>query len=1026
LAVNNSIRKSIVFTRSFIVAFLLSVCLCAELFAQQVFVPDKSVPNTVLVLIRPSAIPNVRDAFRDGDLRVESRRVNAQSIALEDANVIAESLDLPDAMHAVKLTPFSAQHSVAFEELRERMNPALFKAARGSATTIKSNDALADLRKAEEKLSRWFVLEYSGAIDPKLAAQWLRKSLAIELTEPKFVRQTCYQPNDRLFPQQYGPIVIHAPEAWDVVRCDSTMIVADVDDGTDWSHEDLKNSIYINNGETGLDSNGLDKRSNGVDDDGDGFVDDWHGWDFGGRFGTTPDNDSRGQDSHGTHTAGIMAATGDNNLGITGIAFGARLIPIKSGNDGGSLEFAFNGIIYAADMGAKVVNCSWGGTSRSALEQDVINYAYGKDLAVVAAAGNHSHLEYYYPASYDHVLSVSALNSSANLDLDYSNFSTRVSVCAPGTQILSTVPIDRYQTITGTSMASPHAAGALALVRTRYPKLSAGQAMQQLRATCDSIPGNPEPKLSGRGRVNLFRAVTEEQSSHSARIESVDVLDDNGDGILSPGEGAGIVLHVKNYLAPVSQLNGRIEFVLDSTLATQITSNSKVIPFGNATTLGEVENIQAAFRVRVGDSVPPNTQVLVRIVFYDSTVNYFEDLDYFTFTVNPSYRDLDRNNLTITFDGKGGIGYNDAPDNTQGSGFNWRNSPPQILPSGKNILFDAGLMVGEDTVHVVSCAPGTSSSSNDNDFTPLIPVLSATPIDRPKAVQELVMRYNDSLADPTNQVGVTVDEQSYAFTKGLAANAVVINYVLHKRKTAWGDLPKDTVSAVIFGDWDIGLSGARNKAYFNSDSTIAILSRLDPNYPYVGFSVISPIPSGAGLQFYATRNDGSDGPVTIYNGALSRYSKWIMMSQPKHSSGPADISSAFGLNNLRLRSSDSITMTIVIALATNETELAQTISATKAEYFATGGVSVQPPSSLGNISIYPNPTLGSTTASWSFPASSLPSIVSLRDVLGRLINSEVVRGSSTTVQTQNLPAGVYLLEVQQGSERLRTQIVKVQ
>ena len=402
-----------------------------------IFVSDRSFGQTNvpiasekpgIILVRVSA--SLDSAM--GAVFYATRPVGDPSFAHSDINqsaltgdsTIRQLLGLPNALHGLRLKPFIPTHSVAFEDIRERSNPQLFSKADVIQIPNQSGD-IALLRSSENKISHWFMLFYSDSISGDKAVEFARKSSLIQLAEPRYIRQSLnapsYTPNDPDIDQQYSLLIMNVFNAWGIVRCDSTMIVADDDIGTDWTHEDLDSSIYQNQGEIGIDAHGLDKRSNGIDDDGDGFIDDWHGWDFGSTYADgSSDNDARPGNgiTHGTQTAGIFAATGNNDVGMAGIAFGAKIIPIKvSDDDGGNLDFGFEGIMYAADMHARIVNCSWGGPNRAEDEQDVINYAYAKGCATVAACGNFGNSNPYqefYPGSYDHVLSVAAVDQNDN------------------------------------------------------------------------------------------------------------------------------------------------------------------------------------------------------------------------------------------------------------------------------------------------------------------------------------------------------------------------------------------------------------------------------------------------------------------------------------------------------------------------------------------------------------------------------------------------------------------------------------
>jgi len=1014
--------NSLSFARSLVLAIVL---FCAGAAHAQ---SGELVSGSILIQIAPSATAQVAAAFQSVRPANDPtfRNTDIHNASLVNDEQLRSLLGLPNKLRGLSLKPYSPTHSIALEDIREHSNPELFNQQNVGRTSSSDN-----LRQAEEKLSRWFILSFDSNIAPQTAVALAKKSSRIQLAEPRYPRYPCLSPNDSLFFDQYALKLMHVPEAWDVVACDSNMVIADDDVGADWTHEDLRNAIYLNKGEIGLDTNDVDKRANGVDDDGNGFIDDWHGWDFFGSLPGAPDNDARPGDpsdpfsgsNHGTHTTGIMAATPNNKVGIAGVTFGARVIPIKvSNNFGGELLFGFEGIIYAADMHAKAVNCSWGGPTRSQAEQDVVEYAYAKDCAVVAAAGNNGIYQDFYPAAYHHVLSVAAAEVGDNI-AGYSNFNTHVSVSAPGTNVWSTVIANQYALETGTSMASPNACGVLALVRQRFPWMSAGEAMQQVRATTDTlIVDESKRDLVGHGLLNAFKAVTD-TGAHSARIESIFLADDNGSGAFEPGETGGIVLDVKNFLNPVHELYAVVRPIEG---AEWISLHDSIVALGPADRMQTIQSIQAGLRVRLADSVPANTVIVMRVAFRDSTVGYGPDIDYFSFVVNPSYLDLDKNNIRATFSSKGSIGFNDVVQNSQGSGLIWQHAPPSILPLAKSVLFQGGLMagvqrtlvssLGEDSVahFVVDVVEGNNDNFANEDFRPVTIVRNVTP-DHPNAVQELETSFSDNLTDTAFRVGLNVTERAYAFNTGLSANAVVVKYIL--RRSSFSRLT-DSSAAGLFFDWDIGLSGALNVTHFDTGTSSAITNRLEKGYPFVGVKVISELPLGAALQYHALMNDGSQGDISTYGG-FSKDEKWLAMTEFFGAAGPGDISHSIGLKNLPMRSQDSVEMTLVIALAEDQSLLDRTIAETENQWFAKQAVNI-PESEGPSLQVFPNPFQSALHVSWNAPGEAQ---VSLIDALGRTVAMQNVHGSSCEFPTLDLTHGFYIIDVEVAGHHFRRRVV---
>lgn len=306
---------------------------------------------------------------------------------------------------------------------------------------------------------------------------------------------------------------IDALEAWDIQQGSATVVVGVIDTGIDYTHPDLKDNIWVN----AVEANGAP----GVDDDGNGFIDDVRGWDF-----VNEDNDPFDDHGHGTHVAGTSGAVGNNGIGVAGVNWRVKLMPLKflSSGGSGSTADAIEAILYAASFRVPITNNSWGGGRRSQALQDAIA---SSGALFVAAAGNRGSSTKMYPAGYDleNIVSVAATDASDQL-ARFSNFSsTWVDLGAPGVDILSTLPNNRYGVFSGTSMAAPHVAGVAALVLAQFP----GTSTAGLKATIlNSV--DPNASLQGKtvtgGRLNALKAVggTETPSSDTVAPASVSNL----------------------------------------------------------------------------------------------------------------------------------------------------------------------------------------------------------------------------------------------------------------------------------------------------------------------------------------------------------------------------------------------------------------------------------------------------------------------------------------------------------------------
>jgi subtilisin family serine protease/subtilisin-like proprotein convertase family protein len=314
-----------------------------------------------------------------------------------------------------------------------------------------------------------------------------------------------FVPNDPQYSQQYHLSKIQAAAAWDVTTGSSALVVAVADDGLAISHPDIAPNVWTNTKET---------PGNGIDDDGNGFIDDVNGWDFvGSDNNVNPENG----DTHGTHVAGIIGARTNNADGVAGVAGGGvRIMPIRWVGNGvgtGTSADCVSALTYAADNGARIVNMShtFDGFFGDAAVTIAVNYAYGKGLLLINSAGNNDEAD---PArgAFTQILFTAATDSNDQRTA-FSNYGKYIDVSAPGMNVLSTTidnGVFNYRMISGTSMASPNAAGVAALIWSAHPAWTRDQVAAQLIGSGDRIDElNPgfEGAL-GTGRVNAARGVS--------------------------------------------------------------------------------------------------------------------------------------------------------------------------------------------------------------------------------------------------------------------------------------------------------------------------------------------------------------------------------------------------------------------------------------------------------------------------------------------------------------------------------------
>lgn len=325
------------------------------------------------------------------------------------------------------------------------------------------------------------------------------------LCEPDSMVKPTLTPNDTSYASLWGlhgAAGIGAPTAWDH-SAGVGIVVAVLDTGVDRTHPDLAANMWTNPGEI---------PSNGIDDDGNGYVDDVHGWDF-----YDEDNDPDDGDGHGTHVSGTIAAVGNNNLGVIGVAYEARIMALRFiGPLGGYTSDAVSAIYYAIDHGVRISNNSWGGYGFSTSLYNAINDARTAGMLFVAAAGNDNldtDVTPHYPSSYtlSNIISVGSISSSGARS-SFSNYgNTSVDLFAPGSNIISTTPSSSYRSYNGTSMASPHVAGVAAQALSLAPGLSV-TALRDAILNSTTLSGTYFGLCVSSGRLSAATAVLSVQA----------------------------------------------------------------------------------------------------------------------------------------------------------------------------------------------------------------------------------------------------------------------------------------------------------------------------------------------------------------------------------------------------------------------------------------------------------------------------------------------------------------------------------
>ena len=359
------------------------------------------------------------------------------------------------------------------------------------------------------RLRRNYLIRFPAAWALKPLQRRYARHPMIEAVEVNRLNRPCAEivPNDPNYGEQWNLALMNMPQAWGIEQGSPKVTVAVIDSGIDMKHPEFRSQLWRNVGEI---------PGNGIDDDGNGYIDDLNGWDFsdaptlpGNGDWKVRDNEPEDERGHGTYVSGIIAAEANNQIGIAGIAWQCRLMPLRA-------EFKYGGggylqnddvaaaIVYAADNGAQVINMSLGDTVNAFIIADAVAYAYARGCVLVAAAGNEGAVGSWYPAGLETVISVAGLSVERRLYSD-SNFGATIDIAAPGEEILSTYLNGGYQHVSGTSMAAAHVSGVAALVVSANPDYTNAEVRETLIRTAAPLFISD---LVGAGSLDAYASLT--------------------------------------------------------------------------------------------------------------------------------------------------------------------------------------------------------------------------------------------------------------------------------------------------------------------------------------------------------------------------------------------------------------------------------------------------------------------------------------------------------------------------------------
>lgn len=513
--------------------------------------------------------------------------------------------------------------------------------------------------KGLDALRRTYYVRFRSGEDPYAAATRLGFSSDVVYAEPLLIHHLAEKrvdPDDAQFGEQTHLRQMRLPQAWDIVKGedgDPKVVVAIVDSGTDWRHEDLRDNIWTNPGEVA---------NNGIDDDQNGFTDDVHGANFANE--DPAENDPAGDPSlpesgtHGTATASAAGAVTNNGIGIAGSSWNATIMPVHVGckDNAWGICWGYDGVLYAAMNGADIINTSWGDEGLTAFERDALELATNLGSLVVTAAGNFQTdiLESIYnPAGFRRALTVGATEKDTRAIASFSNYGVPVDVYAPGVAIDIGIPGSGYFAADGTSFSAPLAAGVAALVKTRFPDLTPDQLREQIRTTSTRIEAdNPayEGPIGG-GYINAEAAVTSIDNP-ALRVKRWSWTESDSDGSVRPDETVSLSIVFENHLADATDLQIGLHELRTQHLAFSPASHSVGALAGG-------DSVTVEFSITVDSDVPANELVYIATHIRDGS---FEDLpDFVYLNLNNDLQELE-NSLNAFYTATEGT-YWDRQDN---------------------------------------------------------------------------------------------------------------------------------------------------------------------------------------------------------------------------------------------------------------------------------------------------------------------------------------------------------------------------
>lgn len=687
-----------------------------------------------------------------------------------------------------------------------------------------------------------------------------------EYVEAQIVPELMYTPNDPKVSTQYHLDIINIFDAWDIQKGDTSIVIGITDTGIDSDHSEVIGRIKHN----------YKDPIDGIDNDNDGYIDNFSGWDTGAN-----DNDVEVFGHHGNQVTGCASINTDNNGDVAAPGFNTMILPVKICNNSGYLVGAYEGIIYAADHGAHIINCSWGGKgSFNQYHQDVVNYATNnKGALVVAAAGNSNNSAYFYPASYANVLSVGGTDHEdkkwVSSDNEGSQYNDMIDVVAPSNNIVSIWRGGGSGVIgRGTSFASPIVSGVLSLIKAQYPDASPQKLSAILKSTTDDISdveGNDAyVDMLGTGRVNAYKALLPVTSPFITYVNHK--TDDGFDQNLAGGDTVLMLIDLKNHLGSANNLS----ILLRSEDQNTIVLDS--ISFVSSIATDEIKTTQSYFKFVINPSLETSQLVTFSLEITDGINTFF---DMFSVEINKDYVDITTNNVYLSFNNYGRIGYTLGG---AGLGVQYKNSGSLISDMGVLLAVDSNTVLSYEDYELLSFDPPivnslNSLSTSDAKFT-------------------VTGALDDSWSP--QPIGVEVQQTAYAWDSENNKDYVIYEYIIKNKSES----ELDSIYFGIYTDWDIGEKNS-NISGFDYSSNIGYV--YESNGVYGGVKLLR----SSKINYYAFDKSGNDG-INIKDEFDDNEEYSSMSKGVTHSDISGDVSNILSSGPYSVKENDSIVVAFAI------------------------------------------------------------------------------------------------------------------